>query len=649
MAARVGTLRCRYRVRGSVAIPWATGRLERMARVQLPDELAAALSGLDTDGAVYVVRQVHARTTIDLTGADGALARSWSHDLARSVATAISTHAGDGTEVVRFDSQAQFVTAFVADLLAGTAWRRWYFGAFRQHRGRSVGEAVEAVLREHRADLPAILAELSRRGVLEDVLTTVDVAALGLRDAPEHSDPAREAEGWRPLVAAAHHLVSALGSWTGTTPDVATVLHLWVADAPGQPDWRDAASLTDAVAAAVRWLVTSGLARHPASATPGHLAAAVAGLDWLDLPRLTAALTRAQPRGDHPDLPIRGRAEATPRQRAALRALVRAIREHRPALDTAVPASPANAARLLAALARTDPRWAEDPLVPVLVEQVLATFGAALVGGPGQGAVSAVAEVHPAHAVAAWQRAARTGTRRSPDQARSGTERPVAAAAALGEPADEVLAALLDTVGPGDRSTSPVAGVLLLQRVLTDVRLAGLAARHHHPPPGPAHLVAAVGLWWAGDAGATDGVLDPAVQLLAGDGAPRTVRELADAWRQVGAAEHESWRVVVDDLLARHRLAPSESGGDPLAYTAGSLLRIWARWLRGFEHSSVPYLLERLIRRPGTVVVAPDAVTVHLPRRPLDTVLEVSGYLRPIEAFPGLSSRRFEFRVGEGG
>jgi hypothetical protein len=262
--------------------------------------------------------------------------------------------------------------------------------------------------------------------------------------------------------------------------------------------------------------------------------------------------------------------------------------------------------------------------------------------------LAAVAAADPAAAVSAWRGASEAGAIAGSGGAASGPERSVAAVAALGQPAGIVLAALLEvTDEPADSFASPVAGLLLAQRILIDVRLARLAAQHRYPPAGQAHLIAAVALWWAGDDGAPNGQLDPVVRLLAGPGSPRTVAELADAWRETDTEAHRKWRVVVDDLLAAHRVAPLSPGTDPVGHTAAALLRIWARWLRGFDQSSAPYLLDRFLRRPGVVRVAPDAVTVELPRRPLDTVLEVSGYFRPVEALPSDSSSRLRFLVRE--
>jgi hypothetical protein len=63
-----------------------------------------------------------------------------------------------------------------------------------------------------------------------------------------------------------------------------------------------------------------------------------------------------------------------------------------------------------------------------------------------------------------------------------------------------------------------------------------------------------------------------------------------------------------------------------------SLVRVWGQWLPGVGRSSLRYLLDHFIHRPGTVRRDGDAVHVRLERRELDTVLELSGLLTPIDA-----------------
>jgi hypothetical protein len=82
-----------------------------------------------------------------------------------------------------------------------------------------------------------------------------------------------------------------------------------------------------------------------------------------------------------------------------------------------------------------------------------------------------------------------------------------------------------------------------------------------------------------------------------------------------------------------------------LALTALLLLRVWARWLRGFATASAPYLLDNLIRRAGTRTVDANSLLVELAPAPLDVVLEIAGYTAELDKLPWLGQRRVKFRI----
>lgn len=82
-----------------------------------------------------------------------------------------------------------------------------------------------------------------------------------------------------------------------------------------------------------------------------------------------------------------------------------------------------------------------------------------------------------------------------------------------------------------------------------------------------------------------------------------------------------------------------------MALLSTVVLRVWARWLRQFSGSSVPYLIDNFIRRPGRVVTGKSAITVELERRPLDMVMEMAGYTAPLERVPWLGGKSVHFRI----
>jgi hypothetical protein len=79
---------------------------------------------------------------------------------------------------------------------------------------------------------------------------------------------------------------------------------------------------------------------------------------------------------------------------------------------------------------------------------------------------------------------------------------------------------------------------------------------------------------------------------------------------------------------------------------AASSVQAWARWLPGFSTASVSFLLATVVRRPAEIELGPTDLTVMLPPRSHDVVLELAGYLEPFEAAPVLGERRIRFMKG---
>ncbi|HEX5837393.1 MAG TPA: hypothetical protein VFY26_06155, partial [Anaerolineales bacterium] len=112
-----------------------------------------------------------------------------------------------------------------------------------------------------------------------------------------------------------------------------------------------------------------------------------------------------------------------------------------------------------------------------------------------------------------------------------------------------------------------------------------------------------------------------------------------------------------EEMSSRHRVGAGHlqaawaTRGDlspalvPAYLASFALLRLWARWLRQFSDSSVPYLLEQFIRRPGRLYPGEAGLWVELEPRPLDIVLELAGYMAPLEGVPWLGGRTVYFRT----
>ena len=80
---------------------------------------------------------------------------------------------------------------------------------------------------------------------------------------------------------------------------------------------------------------------------------------------------------------------------------------------------------------------------------------------------------------------------------------------------------------------------------------------------------------------------------------------------------------------------------------AVACVQAWARWLPGFSNARVPFLLSTVVRRPAHIEIDTSTITVHLPPRPYDIVLELAGYLEPLDAGTALGRRRVRFVRGD--
>ncbi len=102
----------------------------------------------------------------------------------------------------------------------------------------------------------------------------------------------------------------------------------------------------------------------------------------------------------------------------------------------------------------------------------------------------------------------------------------------------------------------------------------------------------------------------------------------SDAEKEIGAAYLAGRERLLATLDALEAATLGHVAWDlTMALSANALLRLWARWLRGFADSSVPYLLSQLIRREGRIYEDRGNIVVEMEPRPLDLVLDLSGYL----------------------
>lgn len=82
-----------------------------------------------------------------------------------------------------------------------------------------------------------------------------------------------------------------------------------------------------------------------------------------------------------------------------------------------------------------------------------------------------------------------------------------------------------------------------------------------------------------------------------------------------------------------------------IARIAWMIMRAWSRWLPGISGAKPSFLLRNCLQRLGRVRVSNEEIAVQLDSAPLDVVLEMAGYFRPIEFVPWLNRRTITFSV----
>jgi hypothetical protein len=542
-------------------------------RTELPAALSAALErALADDPTVYVARSLRC----EVQAGSGATGEALAGFIAAQVVSAVRDPDREGAGLVRFASTADYLAAFLAALVRGDAWRRWYFEPLRRF-ARPEPAAVLLGLDDEGYDLAPVLLALYRSGELRRVVSAVGEEALaGVWPSSRCARP-RQTE-WLSLVRLALDLAHALGWDTPDRQDLQAVATALADGADANLDWADPVGLAYALARAVR------LVSIPPAEGAGVSADQLpAGLDWADADALVQGLSARRRPAQPPDAPAGAPLTMArpPRTRAVEAILTRLVASGAAILDD------------------RDPVTGSVVLWAALVEQM------------------------PEVAGATW---ARDAVRRFVAQRLATSVRAASGGTEVQARYPRVVAA-------------PCAGVYLLLRTLDALRmpalcrcravpprwlLQALAQRWAGPEVEPDEVADALRPV-AGEAGPGPGSLPEGTWSGLQAEVARIV--VAQGWDDLGLSFPPASLAAV-----AHAHIGDPEIDLPLDLIALTILGHWARWLRGFGSASAPYLLATFIRRPGRLIpVGEGALRVRLDRLPHDVVLDVSGGLVPFE------------------
>jgi hypothetical protein len=636
MQDRIGSLHLNHRLRrgatlGAALVP----AIDRAVQSGLPDALSRRINAMmGDDPAVIVIRELNTSVQLGATAAmlDGQVvehvARSAADAVAELLAGEVSPH-----QVMRFADQTEFVGSFIVELIEGTALERWYFGAFDRHRHADTAAALRAVLDDCGAGAARVLGWLSRRGHLDAVL-----ALVSPRDARRFCGSTTEtlvqnADGMPALIKAARRLLGAIDPSLIDPAWFDARVAQYLATAPIPVSWTDARGPSVRVAELVRW-IAGDASRIDASRDPTvaiALRALLTGpLDWLDASWLESELiddgdARAPPA---PRLDSVRRHLLTPRQDRLLERIASALRERRVRLPAGRDLDANEIVVRLIAAAAVDAVDADDPpdrsIVTVIEHAVRA--GMAMRGAPAGARRTAFDE--------AWR--SNDPKIQAPGIGQSGSAS-IAALRNAGTAALQLLRQLADVLAPLAAPGVPTnaAGIFLLARAIDDVRLPALAQRFGIET---GLLFGALATEWVACE------IEPEEALVFWTGHNDSGTLDAQALRSMNVALTE----LLIDRGAIHPEAAETGTAEPLARTARLLVRGWARWLPGVSDASESFLLDRCVRRAGSLRIEEDRVLVRLEPAPLDVVLKMAGYLARIDCVRWLGDRAVEFEIGAG-
>lgn len=594
----------RYRIAGDGA-GGGMARVENGARLRMSEAYEAAIEcAFGDDPAVYVLRHVHTELTVaNPTVADEtAIAQRWAQQTCAAVITTVTRHGDDTSAVMRFEDTPDFVAHFLADLIDGSAWDRWYYGAFSIYRGMSVDDAIRHVLLDFREHLAAIIRRLNALGRWRSTLARIppevarELWQTAVRELPEQATK----EQFRPFVRAAIRIAEALALWAGETPAESALLDDYCETGPLAPDWKQPRALAESVLQVLIFLARNVKVRFAAQHDLATVSATVEEFEWLDREWLASAIESFLREEPESSTPSGARPLAlTALQRRIVELLEQLLANGTVTLPDSEVTSERNALALFAALDAAEPPLASHAAVPSVITWFLRSSAHSASRQP-----SAVID-------------------QLPSAAKSAATHPAASSQSRVLP-------------------SRYAGVALLTRVLLEARVASLAAALGAVPVSAVLL--ALAAEWTGDRDFDDGILFWSGFDGTSEQARAQIAQLDPA--PCAALRDAVKRLMRDRAVFAPSLAPDDDPSIPaMTAIATDLVRLWAHWLPRVGQSSVPWLLQQLVLRAGELRIDPATVVVALAPAPLDVVLEMAGYLRPIGAVPWLGDRRIVFEI----
>lgn len=153
-------------------------RLDETVMTALPEMLGTLTSALGGDDAVVLIQRLEMDFVLNAGCEKTRIARHWGQRILRELMIALHTEKGNG--IARYPSRAAFVARFLADLVQGQAWGKWYYRQFDGLRMLPSSAALRTALCDsHNKGLDALI-QLPDRDLVKviQVLTPGDAQRI---------------------------------------------------------------------------------------------------------------------------------------------------------------------------------------------------------------------------------------------------------------------------------------------------------------------------------------------------------------------------------------------------------------------------------------------------------------------------------------
>ncbi len=362
-------------------------------------ELAQRLAATDE---VMLIRAVNLKFTVDTSAYSQAeIANGMGRAMAKAVTETIDRN--DRETIRRFPNRVEYLVAFLKAHLGGQPSNQWFFDNFNKKFSKlgnpepstsrrisddtqagdvtsgDVSGELDKLWLDVIDDWPEIAGRLAQLGLLGSALrrTSVEVRErlwlAGVRGFDLRRDPELE----RPIFAAALALVQSYAMFEFDSSKVSAAYDAFKHRLSVRTDWNDKTHLSEAVSSAFQFLVQHLSGSEPISTRingwNAAIDAAVSKMDWLDIDwlvqRLKVWLSNA---------PKQSEATASPpnltyRQRAWIDAWKTVSTRFYAEWDQCEPVSAQNRLLAFGLLTEVCPAWSREPALAVFVEQLLST------------------------------------------------------------------------------------------------------------------------------------------------------------------------------------------------------------------------------------------------------------------------------------